>query len=186
VVLWWRCVYSCGFDDTHQLALRDYIFSRNYQIYLMARFTNSPMFLFLLNPIVRFGEGIRIRLWNTSNEIKFHKRIKLFTEKLKVRGNKILMIGNILSEINFKDKPDKLKKKIKCENTFNITFIYNVFVYSCGFDDTQLVLHDYIFSRNYKIYLMACFTNSLMFLFLLNPILNKWCSWLINRFRYTN
>jgi hypothetical protein len=39
-------VYSCGFDDTHQLALRDYIFSRNYQIYLMARFTNSPMFLF--------------------------------------------------------------------------------------------------------------------------------------------
>ena len=47
-------VYSCGFDDTHQLVLRDYIFSRNYKIYLMARFTNSPMFLFLLNPIVRF------------------------------------------------------------------------------------------------------------------------------------
>ena len=48
-------VYSCGFDDTHQLVLRDYIFSRNYKIYLMARFTNSPKFLFLLNPaIVRF------------------------------------------------------------------------------------------------------------------------------------
>ena len=33
------------------------------------------------------------------------------------------MIENILSEINFKDRPDKLKKKIKCENTFNTTFI---------------------------------------------------------------
>ena len=51
------------------------------------------------------GEGI---LRNTSNEIEFHKRIKLFTEKLKVRGYKILMIGNILSEINFKDRPDTL------------------------------------------------------------------------------
>jgi hypothetical protein len=71
-------VYSCGFDDTHQLVLRDYIFSRNYKIYLMARFTISPMFLFLLNS---------------------------------------------LSEINFKDRQDKLKKKIKCENTCNITFI---------------------------------------------------------------
>ena len=49
------CVYSCGCDDTHQSVLRDYIFSRNYKIYLMARFTNSPMFLFLLNPIVRFS-----------------------------------------------------------------------------------------------------------------------------------
>jgi hypothetical protein len=47
-------VYSCGFDDTHQLVLHDYVFSRIYKIYLMARFTNSPMFLFLLNPIVRF------------------------------------------------------------------------------------------------------------------------------------
>ena len=69
------------------------------------------------------GEGIRIRLWNTSNEIVFHKRIKLFTEKLKVRGHKIQMIKNILSEINFKDRQDKLKKKIKCENTCSITFI---------------------------------------------------------------
>ena len=68
------------------------------------------------------GEGIRI-LRNTSNEIEFHKRIKLFTEKLKVRGYKIQMIENILSEINFKDRQDKLKKKIKCENTCNITFI---------------------------------------------------------------
>ena len=33
------------------------------------------------------------------------------------------MIKNILSEINFKDRQDKLKKKIKCENTCNITFI---------------------------------------------------------------
>jgi hypothetical protein len=48
------------------------------------------------------GEGIRI-LRNTSNEIEFHKRIKLFTEKLKVRGYKIQMIENILSEINFKE-----------------------------------------------------------------------------------
>jgi len=69
------------------------------------------------------GEGIRI-LRNTSfNEIEFHQRIKLFTEKLKVRGYKIQMIKNILSEINFKDRQDKLKKKIKCENTCNITFI---------------------------------------------------------------
>ena len=37
------------------------------------------------------GEGIRI-LRNTSNEIELHKRIKLFREKLKVRGYKILMI----------------------------------------------------------------------------------------------
>jgi hypothetical protein len=37
------------------------------------------------------GEGIRI-LRNTSNEIEFHKRIKLFTEKLKVRGYKIQII----------------------------------------------------------------------------------------------
>jgi hypothetical protein len=43
------------------------------------------------------GEGIRI-LRNTSNEIEFHKRIKLFTEKLKVRGYNIQMIKNILSE----------------------------------------------------------------------------------------
>ena len=68
------------------------------------------------------GEGIRI-LRNTSNEIEFHKRIKLFTEKLKARGYKIQMIENILSEINFKDRQDKLKKKIKCENMCNITFI---------------------------------------------------------------
>ena len=68
------------------------------------------------------GEGIRI-LRNTSNEIEFHKRIKLFTEKLKVRGYNIQMIKNILSEINFKDRQDILKKKIKCENTCNITFI---------------------------------------------------------------
>ena len=68
------------------------------------------------------GEGIRI-LRNTSNEIEFHKRIKPFTEKLKVRGYKIQMIKNILSEINFKDRQEKLKKKIKCENMCNITFI---------------------------------------------------------------
>ena len=33
------------------------------------------------------------------------------------------MIKKILSEINFKDRQDKLKKKIKCENTGSITFI---------------------------------------------------------------
>jgi hypothetical protein len=33
------------------------------------------------------------------------------------------MIKNILSKINFKDRQEKLKKKIKCENTCNITFI---------------------------------------------------------------
>jgi hypothetical protein len=33
------------------------------------------------------------------------------------------MIKNFLSEINFKDRQDKLKKKIKCENMCNITFI---------------------------------------------------------------
>ena len=49
------------------------------------------------------GEGIRI-LRNTSNVIEFHKRIKLFTEKLKVREYKIQMIENIFSEINFKDR----------------------------------------------------------------------------------
>ena len=66
------------------------------------------------------GEGI---LRNTSNEIEFHKRIKLFTEKLKVREYKIQMIENIFSEINFKDRQNKLKKKTKCENRYNITFI---------------------------------------------------------------
>ena len=31
----------------------------------------------------------------------------------------------------------------------SISFVINIFVYSCGFDDThQLVLRDYIFSRN--------------------------------------
>jgi hypothetical protein len=43
------------------------------------------------------GEGIRI-LRNTSNEIELHKRIKLFIEKLKVRGYKILMIEKTLCQ----------------------------------------------------------------------------------------
>ena len=31
----------------------------------------------------------------------------------------------------------------------SVSFVINIFVYSCGFDDThQLVLRDYIFSRN--------------------------------------
>jgi hypothetical protein len=33
------------------------------------------------------------------------------------------MIKNILSKIHFKDRQEKLKKRIKCENTCNITFI---------------------------------------------------------------
>jgi hypothetical protein len=46
------------------------------------------------------------------------------TAKTAPRGRyKIQMIENILSEINIKDRQDKLKKKIKCENTCNITFI---------------------------------------------------------------
>ena len=33
------------------------------------------------------------------------------------------MTKNILSKIYFKDRQEKLKKRIKCENTCNITFI---------------------------------------------------------------
>jgi hypothetical protein len=50
-------VYSCGFDDTHQLALRDYIFSRNYQIYLMARFLNKTTKLNIQTELVSSMEN---------------------------------------------------------------------------------------------------------------------------------
>jgi hypothetical protein len=58
------------------------------------------------------GEGIRI-LRNTSNEIEFHKRIKLFIDKLKVRGYKIQMIEKHSVRNQFQRQTGKTKEKDK-------------------------------------------------------------------------
>jgi hypothetical protein len=48
-------VYSCGFDDTHQLVLRDYIFSRNSE---EARHVSCANIYMLLN-IINLPRGTR-------------------------------------------------------------------------------------------------------------------------------
>ena len=55
------------------------------------------------------------------------------------------MIENILSEINFKDRQDKLKKKIKCENTCNITFITHYYPKA---EILQRIIRKYKFKKN--------------------------------------